>query len=96
MALVLGYELIFGEGLKPFGPAERALLKVSDQLIQETENLKTRFQVSDIADISNLSKIPEHHRTARVNTLKTSVENVLKILRQSEGSNLKVKFYSQS
>lgn len=86
LAYVLCYELVFGEGLKPFGPSERALLKASDKLISASETLKKENNVSDLSEISTSSKFAVHPRTARVNTLKISVQGALQELQAEENA----------
>lgn len=81
MAYVLCYELVFGEGIKPFGPAERALLQASDSLLNAVELLKQQNGKTDLAEVSD--SWLEHPRSARVNTIKISVEETLAALDKS-------------
>jgi putative methyltransferase len=75
-AYVLVYELLFGEGLKPYGPAERAVLAASDAL---------RAALAAMHDTSQPEPsitAPAAPRAARVNTLKMTVTEALSWLRR--------------
>ena len=85
MAHVLCYELVFGEGIKPHGPAERAILKAADALIASAETLKAEAGVADLAKLRQASTFSQHPRAARVNTLMLSTEVALQSLQTSVG-----------
>ena len=77
VAAVLVYEAIFGEGLKPHGPAERAVLAAQEDLLRAAEQLKSEAGVEDTAALVGISSHERHPRAARVNTLKISVKEAL-------------------
>lgn len=71
VAYVLCYEAVFGEGLKPHGPAERAVLAAKASLLAVAKRLQEDTQQSSKPE-------PQPHpRWARVNTLKLSVAAAL-------------------
>lgn len=82
---MLCYEAVFGEGLKPHGPAERAVLACRPQLLDAAEVLRATEGVRSIAELrKNRSSDHPHPRTARVNTLKLSVKSALSRLRDAK------------
>ena len=78
---MLVYEAVFGEGLKPHGPAERAILAAQEELFRAAEQLKDEAGVEDNAALAGSSPHERHPRAARVNTLKISVKEALSQLR---------------
>lgn len=70
---MLCYELLFGEGLKPHGPAERAVLGARDQLQAAFAEMRLKPDV----DCALNRKAHEHPRSVRVNTLKMSVAEAI-------------------
>lgn len=86
MAYVLCYELIFGEGLKPHGPAERACLAAEAELQAAAEARVQAAGVESVADLVEIAEPQAHPRTARVNLLKCSVEEALAYLQDSDTS----------
>ena len=100
VAAVLVYEAVFGEGLKPHGPAERAVLAAQEELFRAAEQLKNEAGVEDIAALVGSSPHERHPRAARVNTLKISVKEALSHLRNPGNPGwqpaFKVKFLSLS
>jgi putative methyltransferase len=84
MACVLCYELIFGEGVKPHGPAERAVLSAEGELRAAAEGLMTGAGVENLAEL--LGESPRvnwvgHPRTARVNLLRMTVKAAMSHLK---------------
>ena len=75
-AYVLVYELLFGEGLKPNGPAERAVLAAGDTL---RAALAAMHDTSQVKPSMAALTAP---RAARVNTLKMTVAEALSWLRR--------------
>ena len=79
---VLLYDLLFGQGIKPKGPAERALLAIQD-------DLEAQLLLSQTAVLSTGTSQPADAqgsddtwpRSVRVNTLKLSVLDALSWLR---------------
>lgn len=91
MAYVLCYELMFGEGLRPHGPAERACLAAEEKLRAASEKQMQAAGVSRLADLQSC-EIPEPRpRAVRVNLLKLSVTEALKYLRDLKQPALKVR-----
>lgn len=81
--LVLAYELLFGEGLRPAGAAERAVLQRKAELKQALAQLVAEAGAAAAADLLPRPgpNVP-HPRTARVNTLRLSVDAALAWLRE--------------
>jgi len=84
-AYVLCQDLLWGQGLHPQGPAERAVLKVENAL---RENLDKLLRDAGTADVTTLlpatalaAAAERRPRTARVNELKLSVDEALQWLR---------------
>lgn len=77
MAYVLCYELIFGEGLKPHGPAERAILAAGADLQAAGQAQVEGAGVSSVADLVESPAPVAYPRTARVNLLKWTVQEAL-------------------
>lgn len=84
-AYVLTRELLWGAGLQPDGPAERAVLEIQDIVRTALGSVLSAAGASDVSEL-----LPATHaalvaakrpRTARVNELKTSVDQVLKQFR---------------
>ncbi|PRW56905.1 phosphoglucomutase PGM3 isoform B [Chlorella sorokiniana] len=83
VALVLAYELLWGEGLRPVGPAERTVLQRKADLVAALQQLLSEAGVESAAELlPDPGPMAPHPRTARVNTLKMSVEQALSWLRQ--------------
>jgi 25S rRNA (cytosine2278-C5)-methyltransferase len=81
-ALVLSRELLFGPGLQPDGPAERQMLHFAPQLREEYQRLLDEAGVADVASLLPQQDplgvaVAQRPRTARVNELKMSVNDVL-------------------
>ncbi len=84
MAFVLCFELIFGEGLKAHGPAERAFLAAKSDLQAAAEAQAQAAGVSSLAELAD-SRVPEpHQRTARVNLLRWTVADALAHFRSAD------------
>lgn len=88
-ALVLAYDLLFGEGLRPVGPAERAMLRAEgclrDALHRLEKSSERGGKEGDEKTPTSSSSSPfdlslardSHPRAARVNLLKWSLEEAL-------------------
>lgn len=75
LALVLCYELLCGEGLKPYGPAERAILSVATELKAAFSELNGALKVSDLENVVLLRR-----RAVRVHTLILGVTEAIQQL----------------
>lgn len=84
-AFVLCYELLFGQGLRQKGPAERLVLSMRQTLQGQLAAMKAKAGVAHARDLikqSTQSAAAQHRpRSARVNTLKMSVAEALTWLR---------------
>ncbi len=84
-AFVLCYELLFGEGLRQKGPAERLVLSARQALEQQLAAMTAEAGVADARDLiresSQSAAAQQRPRSARVNTLKMSVAEALSWLR---------------
>lgn len=77
-ALVLVYEVLFGQGCKPTGPAERAVLAVKEELREQLQRLMEEAGVSSPRKLlPEVRAVPPPLRSARVNLLKWSVSEAL-------------------
>eukprot|EP00850_Spirogloea_muscicola_P000603 SM000002S05683 [mRNA] locus=s2:1487313:1491459:- [translate_table: standard] len=78
LAYVLVYDLLFGQGLVPAGKAEQAVLARKSALRACLARLLVKRQVSSAKDLLQ-SKVAgyEMPRYARVNTLRTTVQDVI-------------------
>eukprot|EP00850_Spirogloea_muscicola_P018585 SM000172S03058 [mRNA] locus=s172:85266:89635:+ [translate_table: standard] len=87
LAYVLVYDLLFGQGLVPAGKAEQAVLARKSALRACLARLLVKRQVSSVKDLLH-SQIAgyEMPRYARVNTLKTTVQDVLDAFRTSQAN----------
>ena len=81
VAYVLCYELVFGEGLKPHGPAERVFVAAEAELKAAAQAQVQAAGVSFVAELVHTPAPEAYPRTARVNTLKWTVQDALKHLR---------------
>nr|KAJ3420925.1 putative 28S rRNA (cytosine-C(5))-methyltransferase [Polyrhizophydium stewartii] len=77
---VLVYDLLFGKGLRNAGPYKEVMLRHRSRLNAELAKIKVRRQCKNNEDL-----IPSHIRNAivlpryvRVNTIKTTVEKVMR------------------
>ncbi|BDA47879.1 probable 28S rRNA (cytosine-C(5))-methyltransferase [Coccomyxa sp. Obi] len=88
-AFVLCYELLFGEGLRQKGPAERLVLSARQVLNQQLAAMTAEAGVADVRDLiresSQSAAAQQRPRSARVNTLKMSVAEALSWLRTPKG-----------
>ena len=88
-AFVLCYELLFGEGLRQKGPAERLVLCARQALEQQLAAMTAEAGVADARDLiresSQSAAAQQRPRSARVNTLKMSVAEALSWLRTPKG-----------
>ncbi|KAL4452334.1 hypothetical protein ABPG75_007996 [Micractinium tetrahymenae] len=83
VAYVLAYELLFGEGVRPTGPAERAVLQRKADLQAALQRLLGAAGLQSVVELlPRPGPDTPHPRTARVNTLKMSVEEVLRWMAQ--------------
>lgn len=80
MALVLCYELLFGEGLKPHGPAERVVLAAEESLKAAAKSQMEALGISKIKDLAAAKASEPIPRAVRINLLKWSVKDALKHL----------------
>ena len=85
-AFVLCYELLFGEGLRQKGPAERAVLGALPSLRAAVAALQQAAGVGDARELvggaaPQRAALQSRPRAARVNTLKMSVAEALSWLR---------------
>ena len=85
-AYVLCYELLFGEGLRQKGPAERAVLGALPSLRARVAALQQAAGVDDARQLvggasAQRAALQSRPRAARVNTLKMSVAEALSWLR---------------
>ncbi|EIE18290.1 S-adenosyl-L-methionine-dependent methyltransferase [Coccomyxa subellipsoidea C-169] len=88
-AFVLCYELLFGEGLRQKGPAERLVLSARPALEQELAAMLAEAGVANarelISESAQSAAAQRRPRSARVNTLKMSVAEALTWLRTPKG-----------
>ncbi|KAJ6655682.1 hypothetical protein lerEdw1_004735 [Lerista edwardsae] len=78
LAKVLVYELLFGHGLRGGGRAKALVLKHRARLLAELARLKVRRKVSCNEDLlPQADPAPQMPRYARVNLLKTCVDDVV-------------------
>lgn len=86
VAYVLVRELLWGEGLQPTGPAERAILKCETSLRMQLQRLLDDAGVDAVSALLPATALAEaaarHPRTARVNELKMSVDEALSWVRE--------------
>ncbi len=86
---VLCYELLFGEGLRQKGPAERLVLSARPALEQELATMLAEAGVANarelISESAESAAAQRRPRSARVNTLKMSVAEALTWLRTPKG-----------
>jgi putative methyltransferase len=84
-AYVLCYELLFGEGFSSIGPAEKAVIARQSVMEAKLADMVSKAGVTNARDLAAPSPdatAGEHRpRTARVNTLKMTVNEALKWLR---------------
>ena len=80
MAYVLCYELVFGEGLKPHGPAERLFLAAEAGLQAAAQAQVEAAGLSSVAELVETPAPEAHPRTARVNLLKWTVQEATESL----------------
>lgn len=78
VACVLLYDLLLGQGLKPKGPAERALLSASDSLRAQLQESQAAMPQQPQLQSDQQELWP---RYARVNLLKMTVQEALSWLR---------------
>ena len=70
--MVLAYEVLMGQGLRPIGPAERAVLAAKGELTEALAAAEASGTLSAPAP-----RPPPRPRSVRVNTLAWSVEDAL-------------------
>ncbi|KAK9907331.1 hypothetical protein WJX75_001613 [Coccomyxa subellipsoidea] len=84
-AFVLCYEVLFGEGLRQKGPAERLVLSAQPALEQQLAAMLAEAGVAHARDLvkesAQSAAAQRRPRSARVNTLKMSVAEALSWLR---------------
>lgn len=90
MAYVLCYELIFGQGVRPHGPAERAILAAADDLVASATAEAKAAGFSDVSAMHQSNISEAHPRTARVNLLRMSVAEALQHCQRCHEPALKV------
>jgi len=105
-ALVLAYDLLFGQGLRPVGPAERALLKAEGALRAAVEEEaeagsagKQKAAATATTNPFSSSSCPpslrdSHPRSARVNALEWTLSEALACFKKEEGKEEKEKIRS--
>eukprot|EP00884_Botryococcus_braunii_P014831 jgi/Botrbrau1/23349/Bobra.0051s0008.1 len=77
------YEVLFGQGCKPTGPAERAVLSIKEELQQHLQRLVEQAGVSSARELlPETLAVPPPLRSVRVNLLKWSVSEALSWLRK--------------
>ena len=84
MAFVLCYEIIFGEGVRPHGPAERACLAAEEVLRAAAREQMEAAGVKRVADLVETCTPEPHPRTARLNLLKLTNADALRQLQYTE------------
>ncbi|GMH32500.1 hypothetical protein BSKO_00334 [Bryopsis sp. KO-2023] len=83
LAYVLAYEILIGQGCRPEGPAERAVLQAKDALQDKLQQHLSAAGVESIQDlVPDAHAGKDRHRYARVNLLKASVKSVAKKLKK--------------
>jgi putative methyltransferase len=80
LAYVLVHDLLWGQGLRPTGPAECAVLDAADALRGALRQLLEEAGAADVASLLPAPAAP-HPRTARVNALKMSPREALAWMR---------------
>lgn len=82
-ALVLLYDLLLGQGVRPHGPAERAILASRDELAAQLPLSRAALQSAAVsgASLRTDEVLASWPRYARVNLLKLTVQEALTWLR---------------